>query len=56
MARRVKDGICPDCWRPEHKGKCETTAEYTSRIREADAAQSVARLIAESQQDKRDRS
>jgi hypothetical protein len=50
MSRRNSDNeVCENCWRPTHKGKCESMQEYQARIRAEDLARIVARAKREAE-------
>jgi hypothetical protein len=50
MAKRNRDNeVCENCWRPIHKGKCESIQEYQARIKQEDYDRSIARMLREAE-------
>lgn len=49
-----KENICPDCYRPEHRGKCESLSDRAMRNLSAQADRTAARIKAEADQAAKD--
>jgi hypothetical protein len=51
-----RESMCPDCFRPEHKGKCVSLSDRAARDLTAQADQMAARMKAEADQAAKDES
>jgi hypothetical protein len=49
-----KESMCPDCFRPEHRGKCVSLADRAARDAAAQAGKTAARMAAAAAQAAKD--